>query len=80
MKMKKELNKFCPKCKKFTVQAVAIYKKGKDRKMAEGARRHAEDKKGYGGQKFPELKARKRYKIKENYIGVILVRAVKEKQ
>jgi large subunit ribosomal protein L44e len=47
MKMKKELNKFCPKCKKFTVQ---------DRKMAEGARRHAEDKKGYGGQKFPELK------------------------
>jgi|SRR5215831_8216873 large subunit ribosomal protein L44e len=56
MKMKKELNKFCPKCKKFTVQAVAIYKKGKDRKTAEGARRHAEDKKGYGGQKFPELK------------------------
>ena len=24
--------------------------------MALGARRHAEDKKGYGGQKFPELK------------------------
>lgn len=54
--MKKEYNKFCPKCKKYTIQAVAIYKKGKDRKVAEGARRHAEDKKGYGGQKFPELK------------------------
>ena len=25
--------------------------------MALGARRHAEDKKGYGGQKFPELKS-----------------------
>src|SRR5215813_5423666 len=56
MKMRKELNKFCPKCKKFTAQAIAIYKKGKDRKVAEGARRHTEDKKGYGGQKFPELK------------------------
>ncbi len=54
--MQKELKKFCPKCKKHTVQSVAIYKKGKDRKTALGARRHAEDKKGYGGQKFPELK------------------------
>ena len=69
--MKKELNKFCPKCKKFTVQAVSIYKKGKDRKMAEGARRHAEDKKGYGGQKFPELK-RHCEDIKENYIALYL--------
>jgi large subunit ribosomal protein L44e len=56
MKMQKELRKFCPKCKNHTVQAVGIYKKGKDRKTAEGTRRHAEDKKGYGGQKFPELK------------------------
>jgi large subunit ribosomal protein L44e len=56
MKMQKELRKFCPKCKTHTVQSVSIYKKGRDRKTAEGARRHAEDKKGYGGQKFPELK------------------------
>jgi large subunit ribosomal protein L44e len=56
MKMQKELRKFCPKCKSHTVQAVSIYKKGKERKTAQGARRHAEDKKGYGGQKFPELK------------------------
>ncbi|HJU58523.1 MAG TPA: 50S ribosomal protein L44e [Nitrososphaeraceae archaeon] len=56
MKMQKEMRKFCPKCKNHTVQAVSIYKKGKDRKTALGARRHAEDKKGYGGQKFPELK------------------------
>jgi large subunit ribosomal protein L44e len=54
--MQKELRKYCPKCKKHTVQSVSIYKKGRDRKTAEGARRHAEDKKGYGGQKFPELK------------------------
>jgi large subunit ribosomal protein L44e len=56
MKMQKEMRKFCAKCKTHTTQAVSIYKKGKDRKTALGARRHAEDKKGYGGQKFPELK------------------------
>ncbi len=56
MKMQKQYRKFCPKCKTHTTQSVAIYKKGKDRKTALGARRHAEDKKGYGGQKFPELK------------------------
>ena len=54
--MQKEMNKFCPKFKKHTDKSVDIYKKGKDRKTAIGARRHAEDKKGYGGQKFPELK------------------------
>jgi large subunit ribosomal protein L44e len=53
MKMDKEMRKFCPKCKTHTMQSVAIYKKGKDRTVAEGARRHAEDKHGYGGQKFP---------------------------
>jgi large subunit ribosomal protein L44e len=56
MKMQKEQKKFCSKCKTHTVQTVSIYKKGKDRATALGARRHAEDKKGYGGQKFPELK------------------------
>ena len=56
MKIEKELHKYCPRCKNHTSQVVAIYKKGKDRRVAEGARRHAEDKKGYGGQKFPELK------------------------
>lgn len=56
MKIQKELRKFCPKCKTHTSQVIAIYKKGKDRRTAEGARRHEEDKRGYGGQKFPELK------------------------
>lgn len=56
MKMQKEQKKFCSKCKTHTVQSASIYKKGKDRTSAQGARRHAEDKRGYGGQKFPELK------------------------
>lgn len=32
-----------------------MYKAGKRRGSAIGERRHAEDKKGYGGQKFPKL-------------------------
>jgi len=56
MKVPKEINTYCPKCKKHTSHSIALYKKGKDRAAALGARRHAEDKKGYGGQKFPELK------------------------
>ncbi|MBI4258174.1 MAG: 50S ribosomal protein L44e [Thaumarchaeota archaeon] len=55
MKVPKEIRTFCKKCKKYTIQTTSIYKRGKERTGAEGARRHAEDKKGYGGQKFPEL-------------------------
>ncbi|GIU71904.1 MAG: 50S ribosomal protein L44e [Candidatus Nitrosocaldaceae archaeon] len=77
MKVPKEITTYCPRCKKHTVHAISLYKKGKDRKSALGARRHAEDKKGYGGQKFPELKRTAKttkkqtlkYKCKEcNYI------------
>lgn len=56
MKMPKEVSTYCPRCKKHTIHTISLYKKGKDRKGALGTRRHAEDKKGYGGQKFPELK------------------------
>ncbi|NMJ87123.1 MAG: 50S ribosomal protein L44e [Thaumarchaeota archaeon] len=56
MKVPKETRTYCPRCKKYTPHAVSLYKKGKARNSALGSRRHAEDKKGYGGQKFPELK------------------------
>jgi large subunit ribosomal protein L44e len=55
MNMPKEIRRYCPKCKKHTVQKVSLYKAGKRRGSAIGERRHAEDKKGYGGQKFPKL-------------------------
>ncbi len=54
MKVPKEINTYCSKCNKYTPHPVSIYKRGKERAGALGARRHAEDKKGYGGQKFPE--------------------------
>lgn len=34
---------------------MALYKRGKERATSWGARRQAHRKKGYGGQKFPEL-------------------------
>lgn len=56
MKIPKALNTYCPKCKSHTEHTVALYKKGRDRILAAGARRHEREKRGYGGQKYPELK------------------------
>ena len=52
MKMRSELNKYCPRCKKHTTHAVSIGKAGKRRSMAEGERRMDRKKKGYGS--FPK--------------------------
>src|SRR2546427_13018281 len=55
MRIPKEIRTYCPKDKKHTVHSVSIYKKGKERASSWGARRQAKRKRGYGGQKFPEL-------------------------
>jgi large subunit ribosomal protein L44e len=55
MKIPKEIRTNCPHCGKHTLHSVFIYKKGKERASSWGARRQARRKKGYGGQKFPEL-------------------------
>lgn len=52
MKIKSELRKYCPRCKTHTPHSVSIYKKGKDRSMAEGSRRMERKHKGYGS--FPK--------------------------
>lgn len=79
MRIVKQSRKYCPKCNKPTIQAISIYKAGKQRNSALGARHHAEDKKGYGGQKFPELKRKAKttkkqvlkYKCKECGFGTM---------
>ena len=55
MNYPKEIRRYCSKCNTHTVQKVSLYKAGKRRGSALGERRHAKDKKGYGGQKFPKL-------------------------
>lgn len=54
MKTPKVIVTYCPRCKKHTEHAVTLYKKGKDRVLAEGTRRYKRKQKGYGGQKKPK--------------------------
>src|SRR2546427_11620299 len=55
MKFPKEMRTFCPSCKRHTLHSVSLYKRGKERASSWGARRQARRKRGYGGQKFPEV-------------------------
>lgn len=52
MNIKSELNKYCPRCKKYTLHAVSIGKAGKRRSASQGERRMDRKKKGYGS--FPK--------------------------
>jgi len=49
----KDITTYCPKCKKHQSHSVSLYKKGKPRSLAKGARHHEREKRGYGGQKYP---------------------------
>ncbi|MEM2109893.1 MAG: 50S ribosomal protein L44e [Candidatus Odinarchaeota archaeon] len=53
MRMVKTVNTYCPKCKTHTEHTVALYKKGRDSPLSEGARRYARKKAGYGSQPKP---------------------------
>lgn len=53
MKFPKSKRIYCPKCKEHTDHKVSIYKKGKDTQSAQGARRYARKKRGYGSQPKP---------------------------
>jgi len=53
MKAPKEITTYCPKCKSHQAHNVSLYKAGKRRALAIGARRHEREKHGYGGQKYP---------------------------
>ncbi len=56
MNVPKEIATYCPRCRTHTSHAVSLYKEGRRRALAKGARRHEREKKGYGGQKYPMLK------------------------
>jgi large subunit ribosomal protein L44e len=53
MKIPKTIKSICPRCKKHQEFKVSIYKKGRDRKLAEGTRRYNRKKRGYGSQPKP---------------------------
>ncbi|MCS7097454.1 MAG: 50S ribosomal protein L44e [Candidatus Methanomethyliaceae archaeon] len=56
MKVPKEIRTYCPRCKTHTTHTVTLYKKGRDRALAEGARRYERKKKGYGSSRKPVQK------------------------
>jgi large subunit ribosomal protein L44e len=49
----KNMETYCPRCRKHTAHSVSIYRKGKERKLAAGRRRYNKKLKGYGGQPRP---------------------------
>ena len=53
LKVPATIRTYCPRCRKHTEHKVTLYKKGKDRALAIGARRHERELHGYGGQKYP---------------------------
>ncbi len=53
MKIPKTITTYCPRCKKHTGHVVSLYRKGKDRALAEGTRRYKRKQEGYGGQRKP---------------------------
>lgn len=56
MKVPRTRNTHCPKCNKHTEHTLSLYRKGKDRALAEGNRRYDRKQKGYGGMRKPKLR------------------------
>lgn len=54
--MPKEINTYCPRCRMHTIHTISLYKKGKERALAEGARRYSRKKQGYGSSRKPVQK------------------------
>jgi len=62
MKYPKEVNAYCPICKKHTPQKVKIASKGRARSMAAGNRAHNRSLMGHGGKRAGEKTVKKQGK------------------
>ncbi|MCX6778055.1 MAG: 50S ribosomal protein L44e [Candidatus Micrarchaeota archaeon] len=62
MKFPKEINAYCPKCKKHTKHKVKAVSKGRNRSMAWGNRQHTRILRGYGGKVAGEKTVKKQGK------------------
>ncbi|MHA1594826.1 MAG: 50S ribosomal protein L44e [Candidatus Baldrarchaeia archaeon] len=80
MKVPRQIRTYCPRCRTHTIHTVSLYKKGKERALAQGRRRYERKKKGYGSQPKPiqrkQAKVTKKQvlKLKCNQCGHILHR------
>lgn len=62
MKFPKEINTYCPYCKKHTKQKVKLASKGRARTLAEGTQSHERKLKGHGGKRAGEKSVKKQGK------------------
>lgn len=72
MKYPKEINTYCPHCKKHTEHKVRLAGKGKARALAKGNVKHERKLKGHGGKRAgekPVKKIGKRQKIIIECVG-----------
>lgn len=54
MRIPAEIRTYCPRCRRHTAHKVRIFKKGKESGLRRGVIHHEWEKKGYGGQKYPQ--------------------------
>ncbi len=59
MKHPKNINAYCPKCRKHTSHKAKLASKGKARSMALGNRRHNRKLMGHGGKRAGKVPVRK---------------------
>jgi large subunit ribosomal protein L44e len=65
MKLPKETNRYCPKCKKLTAHKISQVKGGRKRgALTHGARRFTRKTQGYGGFPRPKPEKSSRFGIK----------------
>jgi len=62
MKFPKEINAYCPFCRKHGKHKVRMASKGRGRTLAEGNRKHKRKLKGHGGKRAGEKTVRKQGK------------------
>jgi large subunit ribosomal protein L44e len=62
MKYPKEVNAYCPKCRKHTPHKAKLVGKGKARPMAIGNRKHERSLLGHGGKRAGEKTVKKQGK------------------
>ncbi|MFA6530360.1 MAG: 50S ribosomal protein L44e [Candidatus Micrarchaeia archaeon] len=62
MKYPKEVNAYCPFCKKHAVHKVKVASKGRARSMAAGNRAHNRSLEGHGGKRAGEKTVKKQGK------------------
>jgi large subunit ribosomal protein L44e len=54
MKYPRRIRTYCPHCDEHQEFSITVYRKGKDRALAEGNRRYHRKQQGYGGQVKPK--------------------------